>query len=366
MLLLGTSTVQAQGSVLIIMLLHNLSDQLMLILQELLCQELVELLALALANFSAPIGFNFVYNNAVYTNAVISDNGFITFGATNPGAIANPIGNVLAYNGAISGFGAQLVGNYADGGPALVVSADGADVSYITTGIAPNRIFTVQYKNLKRRPITTVINGLMNFQIRLYENDNRIEIQYKNFASSNATNFAGQIGLRGLTTADWQNRTNTAPAGVTTFYPSAAGGACNLSMPLRSNVPGTYVGPSPDTMFTWTPTCINPTNLLANLQVDNTTVNFSWTSPVFLTPTFVNYDWEVRTSGLPGSGPVGLYDSGTVNDPINSDSVTGLASGITYYFYVKSNCKPWTQSITTTKTPSCLLRYIHILKTLRA
>lgn len=307
----------------------------------------------ALANFSAPIGFNFVFNNAVYSTAVISDNGFITFGATTPLAITNPIGNAGAWNGAISGFGAQLIGNQNDGLSPYTVSADGADISYLTSGISPNRVFTVQYKNLKRRVVTTNLNGLLNFQIRLYEVDNRIEIQYGSFTSAVTNAGAGQIGLRGLTNADFLTRTNGVVAGATTFNSSTAGTLATTSMPFRSTVPGTYVGPTLNTMFTWTPTCFNPTNLIANLQVDNTTVNFSWTSPAFLTSSFVNYDWEVRTSGLPGSGPGGLYDFGTVSDPTNFDSVTGLASGTTYYFYVKSSCKPWTQCITTTKTPSC-------------
>lgn len=308
----------------------------------------------ALANFSAPIGFNFVFNNATYTNAVISDNGFITFGATTPGAITNPINNATAYNGTISGYGAQLVGNYADGGPALTPIADGADVSYITTGVAGSRIFTVQYKNLKRRPVTTTLNGYMNFQIRLYESDMHVEVQYKSFASTVTTTVGGAVGLRGLGLADFQTRTNTAPAGVTTFYPSAAG-TVTQTEPTRQIVGGVYSGPPNDTQFSWTPTCINPTVLVANLQVDNTTVNFSWTAPAFQTASFVDYVWEVRTSGLPGSGPVGLVNPpGTTNTSGTTGSVTGLLSGIPYYFYVRSNCKPWTQNITATVTPSCL------------
>jgi hypothetical protein len=352
MLLLGTTVTRAQGSI--------INDYLF---AESIGPAYVDLVGAtsvpgaggasfaALANFSAPIGFTFVYNNATYTNAVISDNGFITFGATLPGAIANPISNVLGYNGAISGYGTGLVGNYADGGALTPSPADGADVSYITTGAPGNRIFTVEYKNVKRRPVATTINGFMNFQIRLYEVDQRVEIQYKSFTSTNATAFTGQVGLRGLTTADWQNRTSTAPLGVTTFFPSAAGALVSSTEPTRTPVVGVYVGPPNNAMFTWTPTCFNSKSLVTNLQVDNTTVNFSWTAAAFQTASFVDYLWEVRTAGLPGSGPVGLYASG--NTALTSASVTGLTAGIAYCFYVKSSCKPWTQNITGCLTPLC-------------
>lgn len=310
-------------------------------------------------NFNAggiPIGFNFTYNNATYSTVNISDNGYISFGA-NIAAVTNPISNAAAYSGAIAGYGYNLVGNLAT--PVIspwstassVYVAEGADIKYQTSGVVGNQIFTVEYKNMKRRNLTTTYDGLMNFQIRLYEADMRIEIQYKSFTSLNATTLAGQVGLRGLTTADWQNRTNTAPAGVTTFYPSAAGGLVSSTEPTRQPAGGVYVGPPNNAMFTWTPACFNPTALVTNLQVDNTTVNFSWTAAAFQTASFTNYVWEVRTSGAAGSGAVGLYATGTTALP--SSSVTGLSSGVNYCFYVRSSCKPWTQNINGCLTPLC-------------
>ncbi|MBL0014148.1 MAG: hypothetical protein IPP30_10695 [Flavobacterium sp.] len=97
--------------------------------------------------------------------------------------------------------------------------------------------------------------------------------------------------------------------------------------------------------------CFNPTALVTNLQVDNTTVNFSWTAPRFLTAGFVNYMWEVRSSGLPGSGAAGLFASGST--ALTNDSVTGLLPGIPYTFYVKSSCHAWTRNINGVLTPLC-------------
>lgn len=299
-----------------------------------------------LTNVNVPIGFNFVFNNVSYSSVTISDNGFITFGATSPGTTVTPISAATAYSGAISAYGAALAG----------LAADGCEIRYETLGSAGSRVFVVQYKNLKRRPIATYIDGLINIQIRLYEADMHIETQWKDFTSTNATSYTGQIGLRGAANTDFLNRTNTAPSGVTTFYPSAAGTLNTSNMPTRQPVAGVYVGPPANVTHIWTPICFNPTALVANLQVDNTTVNFYWNNAAFHTAAFTNYVWEVRSSGTAFSGPgAGYFASGTaasatIGSPM---SVTGLLSGVTYTFYVRSNCKPTTVFISGTVTPSC-------------
>ena len=299
-------------------------------------------------NATANIGFNFVFNSVSYSQLVISDNGFVTFGtapAQLPGTTSNPINNAGTYFGAIAGFGGNLVGNYQDAVSATYFNS-GSDISYKTdtSGGVGNYVFIVEWKNCKRRPIATVLNGLVNIQIRLYEADMRIEVQYQGFASSVITTAPGSLGLRGATIADFLTRAPSATGAESNFYPTLAGATVGQTMSLRSNAPGTYTVPNNNCMFTWTPPCFNPTNLLANLQVDNTTVNFSWTAPAFATSNFIagssNYDWEVRSSGLPGSGATGRVNFGST--AATSASVTGLLPGVTYAFYVKSNCKPWT------------------------
>ncbi|MFM7105358.1 MAG: hypothetical protein ACKOW8_07530 [Flavobacteriales bacterium] len=60
------------------------------------------------------IGFNFLYNNRTYSTVLISNNGFITFGANAP---TNAVYGVLATNstpmfeGAISGTALQMCGS---------------------------------------------------------------------------------------------------------------------------------------------------------------------------------------------------------------------------------------------------------------
>ena len=307
-------------------------------------------------NFSAggiPIGFNFAYNNAIYSTVNVGDNGYISFGTNVPAGVTNPISNAAAYSGAISGFGFNLVGNASTpivspwSNAATVYNNDGADIKYFTDttlGVG-NYVFIVEYKNMKRRGLPSTVNtqhdGLLNFQIRLYEASMKIEIQYKSWASLSTATHAGQVGLRGLTNADFNNRQGT--WATTTAGPT---NAANIGL---SNT----AGPSAGWMFTWTPQCFNPTNLTtAALQFDNPTFtsNFSWTRPA-ADAGGTGYIYEVRLTLTPFTTIAG--PTTVVGMSNTSASVSGLVAGTSYTIYVRSDCKPFAQSISTTVQPLC-------------
>jgi hypothetical protein len=318
---------------------------------------------LNVANFttSYPIGFNFIYNNIQYTDVYISDNGYIFFkspiGVTPTPAVTVGAGlsSATAYEGAVSGYGASLT----------AFTGEAGEVSYVTTGTPGSQVFTVQFKNLRRYDgVSTHYAGLLNFQIKLREIDNSIEVLYKDFTTAVTTNFTGQVGLRGPSNAfattggpggTWtgSNINNRMNNGANPQFVASAAGTANTSSLITRFLTGTVYGPAPGTLFRWAP-CFNPTNLVANLQGDNITVNMTWTAALY-TPGGNTYQWEVRTSGLPGSGATGLYDSGTTTG--TSASTTSLVTGQLYNFYVRSSCKggagAWTQYITSSVTPSC-------------
>lgn len=304
------------------------------------------------ANFatSYSIGFNFIFNNIQYTDVYISDNGYIFFkspiGVTPvPGVTSGAaLSQTTAYEGAVAGYGYNLV----------AAAGDAGEVSYLTSGAPGSRVFTVQYKNLRRFDGITRYAGLLNFQIKLYEADQKIEVLYKDFTTTAGTNIIGQVGLRGPNNTFATNVNNRMNNGANIkFVPSTAGTA-NTSGLITRLLAGNVYGPDPGTKFVWSP-CFNPTSLVTNLQGDNVTVNFSWTAALF-TPVGNTYEWEVRTpaQGLPGSGPA-AYSSGTTTG--TTASVTGLTTGQQYNFYVRSSCKGgvgvWTQYITGSVTPSC-------------
>jgi len=81
--------------------------------------------------------------------------------------------------------------------------------------------------------------------------------------------------------------------------------------------------------------CAMPTGLTAS-NIAYTSVDISWTAPSTGTPS--GYEWEVRTSGLGGSGATGLFASGSTTHPTASASVTGLSGGSSYTLYVRTFC----------------------------
>ncbi|WP_396176717.1 fibronectin type III domain-containing protein, partial [Flavobacterium sp.] len=302
---------------------------------------------------SVALGFTFTFNGANYTNVTITDNGYVTFGGTLPLATDyTPISSSTTFNGAISGFSQNL--RSASNNAAYITPNPNitSTVRYQTIGLAPNRIFVVQYEDVVR----TTRTGLLNFQILLYEGTNVIEILYNTFNPNTPTGLAGlangQVGLRGATSADFNNRLLT-----TTNWTATQPGITNGDVIiLRGTSPATFNADV--TRFRWTPSnCLAPTALTAVLLGDNSTANFSWTAPII--PPAGGYDWEVRTAGNPGTG--GAFASG--NTASTSVAIPGLQVGTTYYFYVKSNCSSTWLPVnvapsTITLTPVCAIATI--------
>src|SRR5262245_33933916 len=87
---------------------------------------------------NVPLGFNFVFGGVTYTNAVISTNGAIklaTDGATTFGTSwTNNLSNT---------YGAAIVGVMWDDN-----NSTGGTVTYLATGTAPNRTFSVEWTNI--------------------------------------------------------------------------------------------------------------------------------------------------------------------------------------------------------------------------
>ena len=81
--------------------------------------------------------------------------------------------------------------------------------------------------------------------------------------------------------------------------------------------------------------CFEPTGVTASL-VTATTATMSWTAPVPLPGS--GYQYEIRTSGAPGSGATGLAASGTTPAGVLNAAVSGLTPGTAYFAYVRSNC----------------------------
>ncbi len=171
------------------------------------------------------IGFTFEFNGNNYTTFGLNANGFISMGyvpVTTNNALSSGLNNNI-----ISAFNTDLYGIAAN-----------AQISYQTSGSGTNHVLTVEWTNWGFFSSGTAD---LNFQIKLVEGTNKIQIVYGSCPGSTSKNV--QVGLRGQTNADFNNRTTTSNWSLTT-----AGAVNNATCTYSSTVK-----PSSGLTFTWTP-----------------------------------------------------------------------------------------------------------------
>ncbi len=297
-----------------------------------------------------PIGFTFKYNGVNYTQFGLNNNGWINLGSTAGTANAyNPIStgatdNIISALSHDLQLGYTSVGDRTTGSNIItnVSSTAGfypGDVFVTSTGFAAGTTITavgattltvstnatttgtattftvlgnIQYKLLGTSPNRTCViqwtrarkygslatqgrNDLFNFQIRLQETTNVVSIVYGLF-QTNATASTYEVGLRGISTSDFNNRKTP-----TTWAASAAGthntDTCYLAV---ANIPASGL------TYTWTPAAActgTPTAGTASGPVSACSgVSFNlvltgYTSNV----SGITFQWQSSATGVAGS-----------------------------------------------------------------
>lgn len=153
------------------------------------------------------IGFDFEFHCQHFSQFIFNTNGFIKLGtettpktnlffsdaqSTNGGVFTNADSNnvnlIVVFNHDIE-----------------TVAAD-PDFRFHTSGTAPNRVCTIQWKNMQEWSADPVTKQYldMNFQLKLYETSNVIEFIYGEWeSSSNPSNYkTGACGLKGSNNED--------------------------------------------------------------------------------------------------------------------------------------------------------------------
>ena len=133
-----------------------------------------------------PLGFSFVFDGNTYTSCEVSSNGWLTF---NPTAASSSLNNDLA-TGAFTE--RPLVAPFWDD----LNGSSGATASYLTTGTAPNRVFTFEWLNWYRYGST---GPGFSMQVQLVEGTNVVRFVYRQQTNLTA-NAAASIGLSGVGT----------------------------------------------------------------------------------------------------------------------------------------------------------------------
>ncbi|KUJ57417.1 hypothetical protein AR686_01195 [Chryseobacterium aquaticum subsp. greenlandense] len=290
--------------------------------------------------------FNFNFNGTSYSSMNVSTNGFITFGSTAPSTTyISPISGVTAYEGAISAWGRDI-SSFFD------VNGRTGSVSWEAVGTAPNREIVIQWSNFRTNSATAITTVFaFSFQIRLQETSNIIKVVYDTgsfLVGSTAVSGTSQIGLRGSSNSDFNNRLN---ATTLEFYNSAAGTANSSNQAFNTNtaIPGM---PTVGLTYTWTPpTCYIPSGLSVG-STSTYTANLSWgASPS--SPS--GYDIYYSTSNTP---PVSSTVPTVQNVPGTNYQIGSLSPLTTYYVWIRSNCGAGNVSFWTSEsilfTTSCI------------
>lgn len=272
-----------------------------------------------------PFGFNF--NGSVYTAINVSTNGFITFGSLAPTATnVSPISGAILYDGAVSAWGRDL-STYFD------VNSRTGSVVWETVGTAPNREVVIEWKNFRTNSATTVTSIYsFSFQIRLTETSNVVKVVYDSgsyLIGNTAVSATAQVGLRGGTNADFNNRLNDSS---TEFFNSSAGTANNSSQAFNTAnaIPGM---PTSGLTYTWTPPiCFAPISVSTSNPTVNS-VDLSWgVSP---SSPSGGYDIYYNTSNTP---PTIATPPNIVGFQGTSTTLVGLPPLTTYYVWVRASC----------------------------
>lgn len=262
-------------------------------------------------NFNAlSIGFNVWYNGASYNTFSVNANGVVALGNT----VAN----------STSALSTGTTNNIVAGLNFDIESLVNGELRYETIGIAPNRTLVVQWVNYQ--PYLADNGTSFEFQIRISETTNQINVIYGSNTVTNPFAYAAQVGLRGNTNADFNNR--KVAAGLETWATSIAGvtnaDVCGLESTLVPAVGQTYSWtppPAPVTPVNLTFSAVTTTGMTLNWE-DNSTDEAGFA--VYSSLDGINYTFVTNVPSTSTATTGTLY-----NLP-----QTGLLSSTLYYWQV--------------------------------
>jgi hypothetical protein len=187
------------------------------------------------------IGFSFTYNGTAFTQFIFNTNGIIRLGSTAPSTAALYYDN----NSSSTATDPFPSTNAADVNLIMPFNQDlipgsnaaGVDYRVLTSGTSPNRVCTIQWRNVADKPGagSDAANGTQfanfSFQLKLYETTNTIEFVYGTATASTSTAAARlpSVGLKGSSNTAGQVlvgvKTPTTAWSATTFQNTPYGTA---------------------------------------------------------------------------------------------------------------------------------------------
>lgn len=267
-----------------------------------------------LTGVGLPIGFNFNFNGQTFDRFAINANGWISLGSSllTPSVDINSTSSYTPLSSTATNTPDYLRNRIAVLGRDLAAQT-GATLMYLTTGTAPNRVLTIQWKNYRKYSNT---GDIFNFQIILYETTNVIELVYGTM-TNNTTATTCHVGIGGKNATEFHNRTST-----TSWTSSTKGNVNTDAMTLSSTV-----FPASGLIYRFTPSsCTSPSGLTA-ANITQSQADLSWTSPGTL------FNLQYGASGF-------ALGTGTIVSGLTATNyqLTGLNASSAYQFYVQNDC----------------------------
>ena len=245
-----------------------------------------------------PLGFSFPYGADSFTEIKISSNGWVGLGTSQS---SSNLSNQLASTSYVP----VIAALWDD------TSMSSGNVETLLQGSAPNRVFVVQYNNLKWNYSG---DNQYNFQIRLYESG-KIAIHYGSYTGT-PNSASASIGI------------NMLPGGTGWFFSVTPGNPATVSSTTENSSLNQI--PDPNTIYEFSPTVAAANDLALSSLSGNTSPTAGIQSI---------YTAFVRNRG---SNPQSTYTVKLFRDPaVELASVNGItiAPGTTQSFDL-----PWTPS----------------------
>ncbi|MCO6481650.1 MAG: T9SS type A sorting domain-containing protein [Flavobacteriales bacterium] len=307
-----------------------------------------------------PIGFDFTYNGDVFDRIGISNGGWISFGKSTDGLFAVWVYNwsgtiqgdpfIQWYNGPAQDYKRNRVAGFGNSSlqqvdwSSLTPPGQVSKVRMATIGTAPNRVCVIQWEDYGLRGDVTVAMNVINFQIRLNEIDNSVEVVFgpMNWVSSLGRYTRTQSGLSGRSNADFNGRMTVyeQPSFIYDWNNTVAAdtmvAACEFAIEQPGMPNGSGIPPVEGLTWRWDPpVCPPPTWPQSITDISFDAAYASWQpAPAG------QYEYLITTTNDP-DGPV-------VTTDLTSDEgvfLFGLEPMTQYYFFIRSICDgepgPW-------------------------
>lgn len=275
-----------------------------------------------------PIGFNFHFNGFVYNRFGVNSNGWISLGSSllTPSVDMTTTSSYEPLSSNSINISNALVARICAFSRDLMTQ-NGGEIRYAVSGTSPNQILVVQWINFAKY---LADGDSYNFQIKLYESSNIIEICY-GVMSNNATATIADCGLRASPNniaSNFSNRKTDANWSATTP------GTLATDKVLLSNT----IFPTSGLTFTWTPppSCSGaptPGNTISSTALACNDVNFELSLQNSVLGSGISCQWQTSTDGITYVNASGF--SSDVNYTVNQSiatyyqcQVTCLATGI--------------------------------------